>query len=435
MMAVLALASRIQAADKTWNNTGTNFNANGSWSGGAPGIGDAALFDSASITQPQLTASVSVDQLSFSTANASGYNLTSANAGLALTLLSDDSDGFSAIYQAATGMNTIDAALVLGASSGTTQNFTVTAGTLTINGSISSTHDIALHLSGAGTLALNGINSYTGTTTLDPGNVVIGNNAAFGSTRIVWNGGTLSASTDLTNLAALHNSGTFTHSGTTFAGTHSIELEGFQSNAVTHNTITNNIVGGSLIISGLHLSTNATGRTVTFTGPGDTIIGFITDALGAPSRLVYSGSGSLTLTNGNNDYRGGTIINSGTVFAQTDNAFGSGNITLTSPNIAMTLRFGTNKYVGDNAVLSVLSGDVINLDFDGVDVIGGLIVDGTNEPSGLYGFNANNPDGIFTGTGFFRIPSVPEPSIFAMIVAGGCILASAARLRRKTRGQ
>ncbi|MGZ4984983.1 MAG: hypothetical protein ACXV8A_02720, partial [Chthoniobacterales bacterium] len=76
----LALVSpSANAADQTWANTGTDFNAGGSWGGTAPGAGDRAIFANAEVTQPNLSASLSIGNLQFSAATSSGYDLTSSN--------------------------------------------------------------------------------------------------------------------------------------------------------------------------------------------------------------------------------------------------------------------------------------------------------------------------------------------------------------------
>src|SRR6266851_549269 len=57
-----------QAANRTWNNTGTDFNAGASWGGTAPGSGDVAVFSTAETMQPNLSASLTIQELNFSAA-------------------------------------------------------------------------------------------------------------------------------------------------------------------------------------------------------------------------------------------------------------------------------------------------------------------------------------------------------------------------------
>src|SRR3979411_3499288 len=76
-LSFIALASPQQSAratDITWQNTGTNFNSGSSWNNGTvPGSSDVADFDAPRITQPNLSASLTIQELYFSTAIASGY--------------------------------------------------------------------------------------------------------------------------------------------------------------------------------------------------------------------------------------------------------------------------------------------------------------------------------------------------------------------------
>ena len=183
-LTLLLLGHVAYAANKTWSNTGTDFNTTGNWSGGAPGIGDVAVFDVAMVMNPNLSASLTIQELSFSTAGASGYDLTSSSTSIKLTLTNTGTGTSSAINSAITsGTNTIDAPIVLGAASGT-QSFTQSnGGTLIVNGVISSTNTVALSLRGSGTIQLNGANTYSGGASIDTANatLVLGNNSALGS--------------------------------------------------------------------------------------------------------------------------------------------------------------------------------------------------------------------------------------------------------------
>src|ERR1700680_5104818 len=147
LLGVLSLAVSLpeqsaEAATRNWQNSGTDFNTAGNWSGGVPGSGDTARFNSAEGTQPNLSASLTINNLDF-TAPAIVYALTSANTGIKLTLLRTGTGGASAINAVnTTGTNTIDAPLVLGAAANSTQTFTqASGGTLIVNGVISSTNN------------------------------------------------------------------------------------------------------------------------------------------------------------------------------------------------------------------------------------------------------------------------------------------------------
>ena len=170
-LAVSLLGSSAHAANKTWNNTGTDVNATGSWTGGVPGTGDTAVFSTAKVTNPNLSASLTIQELNFSTTSSSGYDLTSSSTSIKLTLTNTGTGMTSAINSANTSStNTIDCPIVLRAANGTTQTFTqASGGTLVINGVISSTNTVTLSLDGTGTFTLSGANTYSGGTILGLG--------------------------------------------------------------------------------------------------------------------------------------------------------------------------------------------------------------------------------------------------------------------------
>src|SRR6266852_2797833 len=87
VLALLTIAGSLlgpsaQAANRTWGNTGTDFNSNSSWGGQAPGSNDVAVFGSAAVTQPNLSASLTIQELNFSTSSSSGYDLASSSSSI-----------------------------------------------------------------------------------------------------------------------------------------------------------------------------------------------------------------------------------------------------------------------------------------------------------------------------------------------------------------
>src|SRR5437870_5267679 len=64
-------------AQRVWGNTGTDFNTDTNWTPNhAPGNGDVAAFSGAEVTQPNLSASVTIAGLYFTGTGTSGYDLT-----------------------------------------------------------------------------------------------------------------------------------------------------------------------------------------------------------------------------------------------------------------------------------------------------------------------------------------------------------------------
>ena len=239
-------------AVKTWNNGGTDFNATGNWTGGVPGSADTATFDTAASMQPNISSNITIKNLNFA-ATGTGYDLTSSNTSIALTLVGTQTGATTAAIasQNATGNTIIDAPLVLGAAAGSVQQFTqANGGTLTLNGVISGAGATnTLNLTSTGNFVFNGANTYSGTTTQANGsNIVIGNKSAFGTStlNLTANGGNLIAGVDLTGANQLTNAITWGANATiSNSGVFGIEFGGNVDLAGAARTINSNISGGA----------------------------------------------------------------------------------------------------------------------------------------------------------------------------------------------
>src|SRR5256885_4766267 len=146
---VLILQQSTQASDKTWKNSGTDFNTSANWNpSGVPGSGDRAVFNAAMSVQPNLSAALTIQELYFSGTSTSGYNLTSSSTSIKLTLTNTGTGTTSAIdAENTTGTNTIGAPIILCAAGGSTQTFTqASGGTLVIFFLISRTTTVTLTL-------------------------------------------------------------------------------------------------------------------------------------------------------------------------------------------------------------------------------------------------------------------------------------------------
>ena len=150
---------------------------------------------------------------------------------------------------------------------GGNRQVTVTAGKLTLGGSIGDGgQGYALNKAGNGTLVLSGSNSYTGTTGVNAGTVLLSNANALRNSVVNMNSGTLAFS------AA---SGTYNVAGLT--GSSNLSLTG---------------TGGS----GVSLAVASLGASTTYSG--------VLSGLGG---IVKSGTGTLTLS-GSNSYSGQTVL-------------------------------------------------------------------------------------------------------------------------------
>jgi autotransporter-associated beta strand protein len=218
-------------------------------------------------------------------------------------------------------------------------------GDLTLSGAISGTGDLIKR--GSGLLKFLGNNSYTGTTTIDPGArlQLWQNNTGANASPAIANNGTLIMMRQDNNIAIYAGN---------ISGTGRLQVEvsngnGGDSTLTGTNTYTGGtyILGGGLVLGdngvtpyggsivgdvfltndyihatfGPFISAILTfNRAEDFTFPGN-IVG--------DGQVVQSGSGTVTLT-GNNTYPGGTTINAGTLqvgAGGTSGSIGTGNVT------------------------------------------------------------------------------------------------------------
>lgn len=341
-------------ANKTWNNTGTDFNTTGNWTGGTPTSADVAVFNASAITQPNLSSSLTIQALNFSTTTSSGYDLTSSNIGTALTLTNTGTGSAGAINAANTsGTNIIDAPLILGAMSGT-QTFTqASGGTLVLNGVISSVNSPLLSLAGAGTTQINGTNVQSGGTTVNTGTYQIGSNSAFGTGNLSLGNSTATVLQALGGASTIANNVVWSGSATV-SGSNAFTFNGsFTSSGSNTRTMTVSNTGGVTLAGNVFLSElDSASRSFTILGSSPVLIsGVITNnSLGnlQGSPLIYGGSNTLTLTN-TNTYTGNTSVNGGGTIrvSSIGNSGSNSNMGAGSQiNLGSTTTGGTLVYTG-----------------------------------------------------------------------------------------
>jgi fibronectin-binding autotransporter adhesin len=180
----------------------------------------------------------------------------------------------------------------------------------------------ALTLSGSGTTTLNAANTYTGSTYLNSGTVVVGNAAAFGTTAgtLNLNGGTLQSNAALT----LNAKPVSLINDSSIGGSNDLTLSGNFTNSGRNNILTVNNTGATTLSgSSIFLSNSGSGSSLTLNigGTGNlTISGTIKNSSSSGNgNLVYAGSGNstLTLANGANIYSGTTKVSGGTLSVDT----------------------------------------------------------------------------------------------------------------------
>ena len=130
-----------------------------------------------------------------------------------------------------------------------------------------------------------------------------------------------------------------------------------------------------------------------------------------------------------NTYSGGTTVSytpgvvggghSTLLDAQTAGSLGTGNVTVNAPSgggLSCTLQMDSGSEMASTATLNVAIGATVNLTYGGTQTINALYVGGVQQPPGVYGASANNPSGVFAGTGLL---SVPPPSSTALTLTSG----------------
>lgn len=311
----------------------------------APGASDNATFLGAANISflPVLTASTTIQGLTFSSVTSSGYTLSNSN-GAALTLTNTGTGTSGAIYAANTsGTNTISAPIVLGGTGAAT--FTqALGGTLAISGVISGANDLTLTGSGTGSrYVLSGANTMSGTTTVSGATVKLGSSS-------VGTAGTVGSNGSLTSSAL---------------GTGAVKFSNVAVMDLNGNTFGNRFVytgGGSFIVG------NTSSSTATVTGAMDgslntTNANVISDFQvgGDNGNIVWTGqisrtSGSATVTKiGSNTVTfSGTTANVGVNLAVSSGVLEAGVTASSAGGLAgnVTINGGTFKFRPDLGVVT-----------------------------------------------------------------------------------
>jgi len=197
-------------------------------------------------------------------------------------------------------------------------------------------------------------------------------------------------------------------------------------------TVDSSSGGGNPTLNG---TINVTGPGL-FQAPAAGKIFTLNSTLSGSGSLTFNGGGggtSFLLTSANNTLSGGITVGNGMSLTVTANGgLGSGNVTLFSTTSKLVLSSGSdNNFFGDTANLILptgLASGAVNLNFTGIDILGGISLDGgltTLTASGTYGAVGSGADFTstdFTGTGLFQIAAVPEPATFALLGMGSLML-------------
>lgn len=219
------------ATEITWNNADTNFNSGSSWGGGtAPGAPDRAVFSTVATNQPDLTANLSINGLTF---NTSGYTLSSAGAKTLTLTGNGTTSTTAAIYMATNaGSNTITADLHFNPGANKTSFIQQESGTaLLISGNMTGDSSMAgltlRTLGGARSLTLSGSNSVFGEIRVIGASMTLNlNNAwAIGTNNLIFQAGTSFLDNTSAGAIVLQNNNLWvTNSNLVFNGTQDLSF-------------------------------------------------------------------------------------------------------------------------------------------------------------------------------------------------------------------
>ncbi|WP_042437928.1 autotransporter outer membrane beta-barrel domain-containing protein, partial [Comamonas testosteroni] len=231
----------------------------------------------------------------------------------------------------------------------------------------------------AGTLVLNGANSYTGGTQLDGGTLVVGSNTALGTGALIANAGTQLDSNTAVTLA----NATTLNGNLTVVGSNALTLNGVigGTGGLIKNGAANLTLGGNnaflgpvaLNAGGLILASNTALGSATLNAANGTTLDASTavtagNGINLAGNLAIVGSNALTLAgningagsltkngasnltlNGGNGFLGGVTLNAGTLTVGSNTALGLGNLTVAG---ASTLDSNGAQSLGNNVVLN-----------------------------------------------------------------------------------
>ncbi len=266
-----------------------------------------------------------------SLSGASAENITANGSGV----------GGAGVIQSIAGTNTLTGNLSMTGDS----TVGVTAGSLTLSGNVSGA--FSLVKSGAGDLTLSGAAStYTGTTTVNSGTLIVGANAPSGTNGALG----YATSAVIVNDASL------------FIGSAGVTV-GRDVNVGSPGSTT---LGGSFASGDSTFSGMVTlEKNVTLVAAGTsnvTFSGQLTDGVGSAS-VTKTGTGTVILSGARNNYDGATSVSAGTLVAASNNALGS-TTGATSVTSGATL--------GVQGNITVPAGETLTLAGAGVSSVGAL---------------------------------------------------------------
>lgn len=431
--------------DSNWTGANGNWSSNGNpgWNGsGVPNaIGAVANFGATvtGTTTQNVGGGVTVGTISLTNisnfsrtiTNTNGITMNQDGAGAGFATISNNTQAAGAstgVLAINTGTLTLADDLLISATGG----FNVSGGAIQITAAIAGTGNVTFDnayendTDQAGSIRLqDGVNTFVGSVLVGRGAVTYNLPSAFGSSgNAVTLGQAGSAGAALLSTTAVGIPNNITVANTGIAAQLTL---GSLSTAAIGGTYSGNIT----LNGDVYLRSNNTSATdgLKFSGA---ITGVGAIHTFGPGSWAFSGAGV-------NTYSGGTYVESnGLLAVLKDHGLGTGDVFVSGGGtpFSLILQGGTlNDYISDNATLYLLAANaMVNLDYFGTDVIGGLSLSGGPQTDpGTYGSTASGAmhvfDNFFTGTGTLTL--IPEPSTWAMTIMGAGLVMTVQRFRRK----
>ncbi len=340
-------ASALSAVTLTWSGaTDGNLGIAGNWVGGnLPTSGDDLVFSEVVTTKAvSLTGpgSTTVGNISFSGSSRPEYTFSGTgspsivlNGGLTVDA------GGNVTFADSINFSLPDA----------THTVSVAASTqLTVGGIISGT--VGFTKTGAGTLVLSGINTYTAPTEIKEGIVSINNlSSVIGGSSAL--GAPTNAEDGKIRIGYQGTGATLRYTGSNNVVTdRGIDMAGSTGGATLDASGT-----GSVTFSSFSISVSGS-KALTLTGTSNatnTISAEIKNSIDGATRLVKEGTGTWSLS-GANTYSGGTTLAGGRIIADNNAAFGTGGVSMTG---GATLNVASGKTVSNALTFSGSSANVL----------------------------------------------------------------------------
>ena len=228
---------------------------------------------------------------------------------------------------------------------------------------------------------------FTGGIVLGQGTLIVAHTGGLGPTanNVILSGGVLTAAVDLSGASKITNNVFLQGDPVTINGTQNIEFGGSLTHDNADRNLVNNLSGGAILTlsGGVNLSQDATSRTLTVRGTGDTLISsVIVNGSTAPaSAFRMRGTGTVELTAANT-YDGATAVENGVLKLGGAGVLDQNSVITVSGSAVLRLDNATTN--NGNRVSDTRD---INLDHGTLDFIGNAA--GSTESLGRLDINGN----------------------------------------------